>query len=169
MHLDRNELREARSRLRQLDAALAVSPDKLIAAVACLAAAYNAWPRGVSETAVQIPGHGTVGVARSAVGPAKADPDRVAGARRGRRHRGSTRHRQAGHCDKSLEATVTLAHAWLAAGDRNNARRVLAPALTVPREAPGQVRLHAWLVDARLSYGSGDQHAVAARSRPRCG
>ena len=35
-HLERGELREARGRLRQVDAALGVSPDKLIGALACL-------------------------------------------------------------------------------------------------------------------------------------
>ena len=41
VHLERNELREARSRLKQADAALGASPDKLIGAVACLAAAFG--------------------------------------------------------------------------------------------------------------------------------
>ena len=54
------------------------------------------------------------------------------------------------------EAAVTLAHAWLAAGDRKNARRALAPALAPQRGVPDQVRLQAWLAEARLSYDSGD-------------
>jgi hypothetical protein len=45
--------------------------------------------------------------------------------------------------DDSLEASVTLAHAWAAAGDTESARRALAPALAVGRAAPGRVRLHA--------------------------
>jgi len=55
------------------------------------------------------------------------------------------------------EAAVTLAHAWMAAGDSDNARRVLAPVLAADRRAPDRVRVHAWLVDARLSYDSGDR------------
>jgi LuxR family maltose regulon positive regulatory protein len=62
---------------------------------------------------------------------------------------------QAGR-DAPLAASVALAHAWAAAGDGPNARHALAPALAAGREAPKQVRLQAWLVDARLSYGSGD-------------
>ena len=42
VHLEHHELRQARSRLKQLDAALGVSPDKLIGAVAFLAAARSA-------------------------------------------------------------------------------------------------------------------------------
>ena len=57
----------------------------------------------------------------------------------------------------SLEAAVTLAHAWAAAGDSENARRALAPALATLSGAPERVRLQAWLVDARLSYHSGDR------------
>ena len=56
----------------------------------------------------------------------------------------------------SLEAVVTLAHAWAAAGDGQNARRVLAPALATLDAAPDRVRLNAWLVDARLNYDRGD-------------
>jgi LuxR family maltose regulon positive regulatory protein len=59
-------------------------------------------------------------------------------------------------CGASLEAAVTLAHAWAAAGEGNSAQRVLAPVLTADRGAPDRVRLQACLVDARLSYASGD-------------
>ena len=63
----------------------------------------------------------------------------------------------------SPEAAVTLAYAWAAAGDHNKARHALAPALTAGSGAPGRVRLQAWLVDAQLSYDSGD-HARGRRS-----
>jgi LuxR family maltose regulon positive regulatory protein len=59
--------------------------------------------------------------------------------------------------DNSLEAAVTLAQAQVAAGENENARRALAPALEARNGAPGQVRLQAWLVDARLSYHGGDR------------
>jgi LuxR family transcriptional regulator, maltose regulon positive regulatory protein len=58
--------------------------------------------------------------------------------------------------ESSLEVAVTLAHAWLAAGDSNKARRALMPALASRTEVPERVRLQACLVDARLSYDSGD-------------
>jgi hypothetical protein len=63
----------------------------------------------------------------------------------------------------SLEAAVTLARAWTAAGDGKNATRLLAPALATLGEAPDRVRLNAWLVDARLHYDRGD-HARGRRS-----
>jgi hypothetical protein len=56
----------------------------------------------------------------------------------------------------SPEATVTLAHAWAVAGDDEAARRILAPALAADSQVPDWVRLHAWLVDARLSYHDDD-------------
>ena len=54
VHLERDELREARSRLKQLDAALAASPDKLIGAVACLLAACGGLAEGHGEAAAQM-------------------------------------------------------------------------------------------------------------------
>ena len=74
--------------------------------------------------------------------------------RSGRRHPGRAG-RRAGRRRHSLEAAVTFAHAWAAAGDDDNARRALGPALAADSSAPDRVRLQAWLVDARLSY-SGD-------------
>jgi LuxR family transcriptional regulator, maltose regulon positive regulatory protein len=55
-----------------------------------------------------------------------------------------------------LEAAVALAEAWVVAGDRDEARRALTPALATRNEVPGRARLQAWLVDARLRYASGD-------------
>lgn len=63
----------------------------------------------------------------------------------------------------SLEAAVTLAHTWVAAGDSDNARRVLAPALAAGSGASDRIRVQAWLVDARLCHDSGD-HACSHRS-----
>ena len=60
-------------------------------------------------------------------------------------------------CDSSPEAAVTLAHAWAAAGDVDNARRALAPVLAAHERMPERVRVQAFLVDARLSYHSGDR------------
>jgi LuxR family maltose regulon positive regulatory protein len=156
VHLERNELREARNRLKQADAVLSVRPDQLAGAVAALVAAC-------------------CGLADGRPGPAA---EKVAGARRGRSipqwlerrlsEIESRAYAAAGDIQAALVAAaragrgtsleaVTLAHAWLAAGDRNKARRALAPALRSPEEVPERVRLQAWLADARLSYGSGDR------------
>ena len=51
--LERHEQRQVRSRLKQVDAVLALSPDKLVGAIACLAAAYSALAEGHSGAAVQ--------------------------------------------------------------------------------------------------------------------
>jgi LuxR family transcriptional regulator, maltose regulon positive regulatory protein len=155
VHLEHNELREARNRLEQADAALGVSPDALIGAVACLVAACGGLAEGRAEVAAQ-----TVARARSGWSvPAWLDrrlslTESLAYAAAGDTRAGLAAADRAGG-DDSPEAAVTLAHAWLAAGDSEKARRALAPALAVRDEMPERVRLQAWLVDARLSYGGG--------------
>jgi LuxR family transcriptional regulator, maltose regulon positive regulatory protein len=66
VHLERNELHETRSCLKQADAALGENPDKLIGAVAYLVAAGGALAEGRAAVAAQI-----LGRARSA-GPVPA-------------------------------------------------------------------------------------------------
>ncbi len=155
--LERNELRNTRSRLRQADAALGVTPDKLVGAVACLAAACSGPAVGRAAAAAQMVARARSGwsvpawleqklsLVESRAYVAAGDIQAaVAAAQRADR-------------DTSLEAAVTLASAWTAAGDRHQARRALAPALAASSEAPERVRLQAWLVDAQLSYNSGDR------------
>jgi len=60
-------------------------------------------------------------------------------------------------CDSSPEAAVTLARAWAAAGDGDNARAALAPVLAARDGVPGRVRLQACLVAAQVSYHDGDR------------
>jgi LuxR family transcriptional regulator, maltose regulon positive regulatory protein len=156
VHLERSELREARSRLRQLDAALAASPDKLIGAVAFLLAACGALAEGRGDVAAQM-------IARARSGwPVPVWLDQRLGLAESRAHvmagdiRAALAAAERAGRDAPPEAAATLAHAWLAAGDGTRARRALAPVLAVQRGVPEQVRLQAWLVDARLSYDSGD-------------
>ena len=49
------------------------------------------------------------------------------------------------------------ARAWAAAGDTSNARRALAPVLAAHQGTAEHVQLQAWLVDAQLSYNSGNR------------
>ena len=162
VHLGHYELREAHSRLEQADAALGVTPDKLIGAVAWLAAAYGNLAQGRAAAATQ-------NVARARSGwsvPAWLDQRLSLAESRAHAAAGDIRAALAAAGrgrDTSLEATVALAHVWAASGDAENARRVLAPALTTDSGTPDRVRLQAWLVDARLSYTSGD-HARGRRS-----
>ncbi len=166
VHLERNELREARSLLKQADAVLSASPDKLIGALAWLVAAQV----GLVEARVQVTAQ-CVAKARSgwrvpdwleqklsqveSRACLAAGDVRAAVAAAGR-----------GGCDSSLEAAVVCARAWAAAGDTDKARRALAPALAVHSGVPEQVLVHALLVDAQLSYHGGEP-ARGARSLAR--
>ena len=156
VHLEHNELRRARRRLKQMDAALSVSPDKLIGAVAFLAAARSALAENHPEAAAQF-------VARARSGwpvPAWLDHQLSLAESRACMAAGDIEAalaaaKRAGG-DSSLEAAATLAHAWVAAGDATNARRALEPALANHGAVPERIRLQALLADARLSYGTGD-------------
>ncbi len=157
VHLEHHELCEARDSLSLADAALGVSPDKLTGALAYLVAARGGLAEGRAATAGQIIARARSGwsvpawldqqlslVQSRACAAAGDIPAALAAAGRA----GS---------DTSPEAAVTLAHARAAAGDAGTARRALAPVLGGDSGAPDRVRLHAWLVDARLSYASGDR------------
>ena len=157
VHLERNDPREARSCLKQADAGLAVCPDKLIGTMAHLAAASVALAEGRTPAATQIIARARSGwpvpvwldqqlslVESRACAAAGDIPAALAAAERAGR-------------GTSIEAEVTLAHAWATAGDGDNARVALAPALAAGSGAPDRVRVQAWLVDAQLSYASGDR------------
>jgi LuxR family maltose regulon positive regulatory protein len=59
--------------------------------------------------------------------------------------------------DSSPEAAIMHARAWAAAGDTSNARRALSAALAAHHGPAEQVKLQTWLVDAQLSYESGNR------------
>ena len=156
MHLQRHELRETRGWIKQADAALGASPDRLTGTLAYLVAAGGALAEGRAAVAAQI-----ITRARSA-GPVPAWLDQQLSLAESRacEAAGDTPAAlaaagQAGP-GTSPEAAVALAHAWAAAGDSDSAARALAPALTASGEVPDRVRLQAWLADARLSYANGD-------------
>ena len=157
VHLERNELREAGGRLKQADGALGASPDMLTASVAYLVAACGALAEGRAATVTQIITRARAGrsvpawldhqlsLIQSRAYAAAGDlPAAIAAAER------------AGAAT-SLEVAVTLAHAWMTAGDSDSAQRALASALAAKSGAPDRVRVQAWLVDAWLSYTSGDR------------
>jgi len=157
VHLERHELREVRSRLKQVDAALGRSPDKLTGMVACLAAAWDSLAEGRAEAAGQFVARARSGgpvpvwleqrlnLAESQALAAAGDIEAaLAAAKRA-------------DCDGSPEAAVTLARVWAVAGDADSARRALAPVLAAREAVPGQVCLQACLVAARLSYHTGDR------------
>ncbi len=156
VYLERNELRPANDQLKRAEAALHRHPDKMIGTVAGLVAARKALAEAQPERALEIVRQArqggpvpcwlrrrlallesracaAVGDTRSALAAAEeADP-------------------------ASLDATVAVAHAWLAAGDPQAARNALASHRERAEAVPDHVRLEAWLAAARLSYGSGDR------------
>ena len=156
VHTERHELRQAHRELKRADAALRISPDKLINAVACLIAAW----------------------CRLAEGRAAAASELISSARHGWSPPGWLEHRLAllesrvnaaeGDIQAAVAAAeragppaaggtaVALAQVWLAAGDQQAARYALDAVAGVSSAAPEQVRLEGWLADARLSYETGD-------------
>jgi len=157
VHLERNELREAGGRLKQADGALGASPDMLTASVAYLVAACGALAEGRAATVTQIITRARAGrsvpawldhqlsLIQSRAYAAAGDlPAAIAAAERS-------------GAATSPEVAVTLAHAWMTAGDSDSAQRALASALAAESGAPDRVRVQAWLVDAWLSYTSGDR------------
>jgi LuxR family transcriptional regulator, maltose regulon positive regulatory protein len=161
VHLQRHEPQEMHSCLKQADAALGVSPDKLIGAAGCLVAAGAALADGHAEAAAHI-------ITRTRSGwpvPAWLDQqlnlvESRACAAAGDIQAALAAAERAGG-GTSLEAAVTFAHATAAAGDSESARRALAALVAADSSASDQIRLQAWLMDAQLSYIEGD----TARSR----
>jgi len=156
VHLERNELREARRCVKQADTALGRTPDELIAAAAYLVAARGAQAEGRASVAAQVITRARSGrpippwldqqlsmIQSRACAAAGDIPAALAAAG------------QAGSED-SPEAAIALAHAWAVAGDSDAAAHALAPVLAADG-VPDRVRLNAWLADARLGYGSGDR------------
>jgi LuxR family maltose regulon positive regulatory protein len=165
VHVERNELRQAHGDLKRAEAALRLHPDRLTGIVACLVAARKALAEGHPDSAVEIvrkARHGgplpywlerRLAMLESRACAAAGDATSALDA--------------AGRTDPaSLEAAVTQAHAWLAAGDPQAARKSLAGHRERSEAVPDHVRLEAWLATAQISYGSGDR-AEGRRSLQR--
>jgi LuxR family maltose regulon positive regulatory protein len=157
MHLERNELHEARDRLKRADAALRAHPDKLAGATAYLVAARYRLAEGRPSGAAELIDGARQGwsppswldhrltLLESRAFAASGDiASAVAAAERT-------------NPGASLDAAVALAQAWLDAGELQAAAGALerGPALT--GDEPDGCRLDRWLVDARLAYASGDR------------
>jgi len=154
VHLERNELHQARRFLKQADAALGDSPDKLIGAVAYLVAAGGALAEGRATVAAQI-------VTRARSGwlvPAWLDQQLSLLESRARVAAGDVRAALAAaeRAGNSAETAVAIAYARAVVGDGDAAARALAPALAACGQLANPVRLQVWLTDARLRYASGD-------------
>jgi LuxR family maltose regulon positive regulatory protein len=156
-HLERNELHEARDRLKRADTALRARPDKLASAAACLVAARYCLAQGDVGGAA-----GLIDRARQGWSPPGWLGDRLtllesrAFAAAGD-IRSAVAAAERAYPGTSLDATTALAQAWLDAGELPAAAGALerGPALTGGE--PDRCRLDRWLVEARLAYASGDR------------
>jgi LuxR family transcriptional regulator, maltose regulon positive regulatory protein len=161
VHLERGELRHAHGQLREADAALRISPDKLLNAVACLIAARCRLAEGRAAAASEL----ICRARRDWSPPGWLDQRLTLLESRAYVAEGDTRAAIAAAVragpPSAHAVAVALAHAWLAAGDHQAARRALDTGAEGSSAAPEQARLEGWLVDARLSYGTG----AAARGR----
>jgi LuxR family maltose regulon positive regulatory protein len=157
VHLQRGDMQEAHTQLRLAESALRICPDKLVSSVACMIAAQRRLAGGSATAASEMirrarqdwspspPGWlelrlailesracVSAGDVQAAVTAAqRADPQSVP------------------------DAAAALAYAWLASGDHQAARRAL-DAMAESRSEVSPIGLAGWLIDARLSYGTGE-------------
>ena len=154
VHLARCELRPAHDQLVAASAALRAHPDKLTSAVASLIAAASCLAEGRASAALKLIsrardrwqppnwlGHKLTILESQACAAAGDLPGAVDAAARA-------------ELQAASGEAADLAYAWLAAGDVPAARRVLATAGFPEERKP--LGLEDWLIDARLSYKSGD-------------
>lgn len=155
-YLERNDLRRAHGQLKLADAALRISPDKLMNAVACMITARRRLAEGRAAAASEMIGSAREGWsppawleqrlsllesrARAAAGDI---PAAVAAAER------------AGSASTG-SAAVALAHAWLAGGDHQAAARALTTMMAGTGAVQLQPGVEGSLVEARLGYETGD-------------
>ena len=155
VHLSRGELKQAREQLRLASSGLGDHPDVLVDSVACLVAGYGGLAEGRPRVTADMVGRARQGWsvppwladrlailesrACAAAGDAPAAADWAARARP----------------ESRLDAATALAHAYLAAGNTKAARQALADG-PAGSAATDELRLAAWLADARLSYCDGD-------------
>jgi LuxR family maltose regulon positive regulatory protein len=154
VHLARCELRQAHDQLVAASAALRAHPDKLTSAVASLIAAASCLAEGHAGAALKL-----ISQARQRWQPPKwlehkltlleSQACAAAGDLPGAVDAAARAESQA-----ASGTAAGLACAWLAAGDVPAARRVLATAGFPGEQKP--LGLDGWLIDARLSYQSGD-------------
>jgi LuxR family transcriptional regulator, maltose regulon positive regulatory protein len=157
VHLSRGGLKRARGQLKLASAGLRARPDRLIHALTCLVAAQGGLAEGRPRVTAEMAERARQGWsvpswldhqlaiiesrACAAAGDVTAAIDWAGRA----------------NPEHGLDATAALAHAWLAAGNTRAARQALANGPTGSARAPDEIRLAAWLADARLSYCTGDR------------
>jgi LuxR family transcriptional regulator, maltose regulon positive regulatory protein len=157
VHLERNELAEARRELKHADLGPHAGPERLITAVACLVAARGCLAEGRPAAAWEIAARAADGwspppwLAHSLAlveSHARAAAGDVAAAL------GAARRATAG---RPLAAAAAQARAWLAAGDVQAAREALAQGAGAFGAAPDRDRVTALLADCHVCHRLGDR------------
>jgi LuxR family maltose regulon positive regulatory protein len=159
VHAERNELREAHLRLKQVSVALRSHPDPMAGAVAALVAARVFLAEGRPRMALDIAGRARRGPASCGWldrGLILAQSEAYAAMDEGDAAAEAARKAGAG---QSLDATAALARATLTSGNAQAAGDALAAWPTGPVGAPDRMRIEAWLTESRLGYGRGDRAA----------
>ena len=162
-YLQRGDMQGAHARLKQAEASLRICPDRLLSALACTVAAQRRLAGGQVSRATEMIRQARqdwsppawlelrLTILESRVCMAAGDiPAALAAAQRADPH-------------SVPEAAAALAHAWLAAGDQQAARRVLDDVTRNLGGTTQRLGLAGWMAEARLSYETGD----GARGR-RC-
>ncbi len=156
VHLERDETQQCDDQLVSAEHALGARPDKLMGAVASLAAARRRLAEGRAGAAAEM-----LARARQGWSPPRWLEHRLTLLE-------SRAHAVAGDITSALDAAgragqqsasdaaVAVAYAWLAANDIPAARAAMATVMTAAEDGD-QASLEWWLAAARLSYAGGDQ------------
>jgi len=156
VHLDRGELKEARTQLKLADEALRLRPDPLMDALARAVTVRHALAEGHAG-----PARGMLGRARAGLplpswlGHWMALLESSACAADGATQ-AAVDAAQSAAPQSHLDAAVALAQAWLAAGNPQAARRALAWPRAAAAAASDYAQVEARLVEARLNYRAED-------------
>jgi LuxR family transcriptional regulator, maltose regulon positive regulatory protein len=156
VYLQRGDMQGAHARLKQAEAALRICPDRLVCALACTVATQRRLAEGHVSRALEMIRQARqdwsppawlelrLTILESRVFMAAGDvPAALAAAQRADPH-------------SVPEAAAALAHAWLAAGDQQAARRVLDNVTENLGGKTQRLGLAGLMAEARLSYETGD-------------
>jgi LuxR family maltose regulon positive regulatory protein len=161
VHLERNELGEARQELKRANSAMRVHPDAMAGAVAALLAARVLLAEGRAKAALDALDR----LSRRRPEACWLERNRLLAEAEAWTAAGNhvaavdaARHAGAG---TALDASAAAAQALLAGGDVQAARQLLAGWPETFAEAPDHLLIEGWLAEARLARESGDQPAAA--------
>ena len=156
VYLQRGDMQRAHARLKQAEASLRICPDRLVSALACTVAAQRRLAEGHVSRAMEMVRQARqdwsppawlelkLTILESRVCMAADDvPAALAAAQRADPH-------------SVPDAAAALAHAWLATGDQQAARRVLDNVTENLGGTTHRLGLAGWVAEARLSYETGD-------------